>query len=143
MSALSIGEVAKAAELPIDTIRYYEKAGLIPPPQRRESGYRIYTRDTVGRLRFIRRAKELGFTLSEITELLDLSAQGAQDMGRMRVAAQQKLAVVEDKLRELERVRAALHQLVEACPGHGAVAECPIVRALSGERAAGRPGAGA
>jgi MerR family copper efflux transcriptional regulator len=143
MSALSIGEVAKAAELPIDTIRYYEKAGLIPPPQRRESGYRIYTGETVSRLRFIRRAKELGFTLAEITELLDLSAQGAQDMGRMRDAAQQKLAMVEDKLRELERMRAALRQLVEACPGHGALAECPIVQALSGERAAGRPGAGA
>ena len=135
MSVLSIGEVARQASLSIDTIRYYEKAGLIPPPQRRDSGYRVYTGEIVRRLRFIRRAKELGFTLAEIAELLALSAQGERDMQAMKSAAQAKLAVVEDKLRELQRIRAGLHQLVEACPGHGAVAGCPIVLALSEDAA--------
>lgn len=130
-SSLSIGQLAQRADVPIDTIRYYEKAGLLREPARRESGYRQYGVETVKRLRFIRRAKELGFTLAEIAELLYLSEQGQRDMQGMKAAAQAKLGVVEAKLRELHRMRRGLRQLVEACPGHGALDDCPILNALS------------
>lgn len=133
MSTLSIGKLAKQAEMSIDTIRYYEREGLITPPARLESGYRAYAPDVVGQLRFIRRAKELGFTLNEITELLALTSQAERDMAGMRVAAQAKLGVVEDKIQELQRIRKGLKRLVAACPGHGALAKCPIVNALSQE----------
>lgn len=131
MSKLSIGKVAQQAGLPIDTIRYYERAGLIAPPARRESGYRDYAPEVVKQLQFIRRAKDLGFTLSEIAELLALSAQGGRDMGAMKSAAQAKLEVVDEKVRELLRIRRGLKRLVAACPGHGALAACPIVNALN------------
>lgn len=133
MTQLSIGKLAKLAEMSIDTIRYYEREGLIAPPARRASGYRAYAPDVVGRLKFIRRAKDLGFTLGEITELLALTSQAEQDMAGMKIAAQAKLGVVEDKIRELQRIRRGLKRLVAACPGHGALAKCPIVNALNQE----------
>lgn len=134
MQTLSIGQVAKQADLSIDTIRYYERNGLIAPPARRDSGYRSYTPEVIQRLRFIRRAKDLGFTLSEIGELMSLTSHAKQDMGSMKLAAQAKLGVVEEKLQELQRIRSALRQLIAACPGHGALDECPIVNALSQEK---------
>ena len=105
MGTLSIGKLANLTEVSIDTIRYYERQGLIAPPARRASGYRAYAPDVVGRLRFIRRAKGLSFTLGEITELLTLTAQAERDMAGMKVAARAKLGVVEDKIRELQRIR--------------------------------------
>jgi len=137
MHSLTIGQVAKATGLPIDTIRYYEREGLIPAPRRRASGYRDYPSSTVERLHFIGRAKELGFTLAEAGELLALSAQGRQDMAAMKAAAQAKLAVVDERLRELERIRDGLRALVSACPGHGAVETCPILGALRQHSEAG------
>lgn len=131
MNNLSIGQVAKRADMSIDTIRYYERAGLVPAPMRKESGYRSYEPETVKRLRFIRRAKDLGFTLAEITELLDLSSQAQQDMAKMKSTAQARLSMIEDRIRELLRIRRALRGLVAACPGHGPLAECPIVDALN------------
>jgi len=128
----SIGQVAVESGLPIDTIRYYEKSGLIEPPERRASGYRAYAPDVVRRLRFIARAKTLGFTLGEIGELLALSAPGQDDMGVVKAAAQTKLADVEARIAELGRVRDGLQQLIEACPGHGALATCPILESLQG-----------
>lgn len=131
MNHLSIGKLAKQAEWSIDTIRVYEREGLIAPPARRASGYRDYEPDVVGRLRFIRRAKDLGFTLSEISELLTLTARGEHDMSGMRLAAQAKLDLVEIKIRELQRIRKGLKRLVVACRGHGALATCLIVNALN------------
>lgn len=133
MENLSIGKVAQQADMSIDTIRYYERAGLIPPPARRDSGYRNYGSDVVKRLQFIRRAKDLGFTLSEIGELLALSSHADDDMGAMKDAAQAKLVIVEQKLRELQQIRTGLTALIAACPGHGARSECPIVNALNQE----------
>lgn len=133
MNHLSIGKLAKQAEMSIDTIRYYEREGLIQSPARRASGYRDYAPDVVGRLKFIRRAKDLGFTLSEIAELLTLTSRAEQDMAGMKVAAQAKLGLVEEKIRELEQIRDGLKRLVDACPGHGALATCPIVNALHQE----------
>lgn len=128
---MKIGELAKRAEVPIDTVRYYEREGLIPPPVRRASGYRDYLDADVDRLRFVRRAKGLGFTLHEIRELLDLTAMSGDDMAALNARAQSKLQDVEDKILALTRVRDALHGLVTACPGHGALEQCPILAALS------------
>lgn len=130
---LTIGAVAKRAGVAIDTIRYYEREGLLPEPTRRPSGYRSYGEGTVAQLRFIRRAKTLGFTLEEIRELLALSADRQRGVKAVRQRAQRRLAEIEARIAELERVRAGLAELVEACPGHGAPEACPILRALSGE----------
>jgi len=133
MQTLSISQIARRAGVGIDTVRYYEREGLIPQPPRRPSGYRDYPLATVDRLRFIRRAKELGFTLSEITELLSLSADRRSDMRGVRRKAETKLAQVEQKLAELNRVRRGLKTLIAACPGHGELDHCPILAALGQE----------
>lgn len=128
---MKIGELARQADVAIDTVRYYERQGLLPPPLREASGYRRYQPDDVGRLRFIRRAKALGFTLEEIHELLELSSRRMDDMAGMKAAAIQKLADVEAKVAELNRMRAGLQALVASCPGHGALNQCPILNALA------------
>ncbi len=128
---MKIGALAHRVDVGIDTIRYYEREGVIPPPMRRESGYREYGEGDVSRLRFVRRAKQLGFTLPEIRELLDLTASAADDMSGLNARAQAKLDDVNGRVTELLRVRDALQQLVTACPGHGALEHCPIMAALS------------
>jgi MerR family copper efflux transcriptional regulator len=130
---LTIGAVAKRAGVAIDTIRYYEREGLLPEPLRRPSGYRSYGEGTVAQLRFIRRAKTLGFTLEEIRDLLALSTDRQRGVKAVKQRAQQRLADIEARIAELERVRAGLAELVEACPGHGSPEACPILRALGGE----------
>jgi MerR family copper efflux transcriptional regulator len=132
-TTLSIGAVAKRAGVAIDTIRYYEREGLLPEPARRPSGYRSYGEGTVAQLRFIRRAKTLGFTLEEIRELLALSADRQRGVKAVKQRAQRRLAEIEARIAELERVRAGLAELIAACPGHGAPEQCPILRALDGE----------
>ncbi|GAP65974.1 transcriptional regulator, MerR family [Mizugakiibacter sediminis] len=133
-SHLTIGAVAKRAGVGIDTIRYYEREGLLPAPRRRASGYRDYDADTVERLRFIRRAKELGFSLDEIRELLALSADRERGVRGVKQRAEARLGEVERRIRELQRVRRGLKLLIDACPGHGALEHCPILRALGEER---------
>lgn len=130
---LTIGNVARRAGVGIDTIRYYEREGLLPPPQRRASGYRDYGLDMVERLRFIRRAKDLGFTLEEIRELLALSTDRERGVQSVKQRAQVRLDQVNQRIRELQRMRRGLQQLIDACPGHGALEHCPILRALGGE----------
>jgi MerR family copper efflux transcriptional regulator len=131
MATMTIGRLATEAGVNIDTIRYYERNGLIPKPVRRASGYREYEAADVRRLRFVARAKGLGFTLAEIAELLSLSAD--RDVGGVKRRAEQRLEQVEHKIKELQRVRRGLRTLIEACPGHGDLEHCPIVAALSGE----------
>ena len=133
MAPMKIGTLAKSADVAIDTVRYYERQGLLPAPVRLASGYRDYTDGDVARLRFIRRDKLLGFTLSEIRELLDLSSRREDDMAGMKSAAAQKLADVDAKLAELKRIRRGLTDLVASCPGHGALEHCPILDALAGD----------
>lgn len=130
---MNIGQLSRRTGVPIDTVRYYEKQRLLPPPTRSASGYRHYEADDVLRLNFIRRAKVLGFTLDEIRDLLALSSARDCDMAAIRAAAADKLADVERRLAELTRMRDGLRTLVEACPGHGALDQCPIVSALGGE----------
>jgi MerR family copper efflux transcriptional regulator len=133
MSAMTIGSLAKRAGVNIDTIRYYERNGLLPEPARRLSGYREYGPTDVARLRFIMRAKDLGFTLAEINELLSLSAD--RDVSGVKRRAEAHLEQVEQKIKELQRVRRGLKTLITACPGHGDPEHCPIIAALSEERA--------
>ena len=128
---MKIGELAKLAGVAIDTVRYYERQGLLPPPPRHGSGYRRYEQEDVSRLRFIRRAKALGFTLEEIASLLELSARRHEDMAELKQAAESRLQALDLRIADLERVRAGLRQLVTACPGHGALTTCPILAALS------------
>ncbi|MBX6419468.1 MAG: MerR family transcriptional regulator [Nevskia sp.] len=129
MPSLTIGELARRTEVPIDTIRYYERRRLIAEPPRRPSGYRQYPEETLQRLRFIRRAKALGFTLEEIAELLALS--GRRDVAAVKRGAQRKLEALEQRIAELTRIRDGLARLVRACSGHGRVEDCPILSALN------------
>jgi Zn(II)-responsive transcriptional regulator len=133
MESMGIGALAKRAGVGIDTVRYYERNGLLAPQSRLSSGYRRYTDLELARLRFIRRAQALGFTLKEVRELLSLSAQ--RDVARVKRSAQAKLTDVDRRIAELERVRAALSKLIAACPGHGRAADCPILKALGGDEA--------
>jgi MerR family copper efflux transcriptional regulator len=131
MEALGIGQLAKRGGVGIDTVRYYERNGLLTPQMRLASGYRRYGDMELARLRFIRRAQGLGFTLKEIKQLLALSAQ--RDVGRVKRSAQTKLLDVRARIAALERMRDGLETLIEACPGHGQAADCPILRALTDE----------
>jgi MerR family transcriptional regulator, copper efflux regulator len=131
--SLTIGTVAKRAGVAIDTIRYYEREGLLPEPLRRASGYRSYNETAISRLRFIRRAKDLGFTLEEIRDLLALSADRHRGVKAVRERAQQRLTSIDARIAELTRIRQGLEQLIEACPGRGDPEQCPILRALADE----------
>jgi Cu(I)-responsive transcriptional regulator len=133
MESIGIGNLAKRAGVGIDTVRYYERAGLLAPSVRLASGYRRYGELELARLRFIRRAQSLGFTLKEVRELLALSAR--RDVARVKQSAQAKLADVERRIAALQKVRNGLASLVAACPGHGQAADCPILKALGGEDA--------
>ena len=132
---MNIGQLARQAGVPIDTVRYYERQRLIPEPARSASGYRQYASDDVTRLHFIRRAKTLGFTLEEIGELMAITAHSSTDMNEMKDKASRKLELVEARLAELARMREALRGLVDACPGHGPLAACPIMAALTADSA--------
>ena len=132
-NSMKIGELARKAGVNVDTVRFYEKHGVLPEAQRLESGYRVYTQDDVKRLQFIKRAKALGFTLDDIVDLLGLSQRRDGDMAAMREKAQERLADVDAKIAELQRMRKGLRSLVTACPGEGAMETCPIVKALSGK----------
>ena len=132
--SMKIGEVADRGGVNLQTIRYYEREGLLPPPPRLPSGYRVYSEPTVRRLRFIKRAQELGFTLAEIRELLSLRIDHDRDRSEVRAIAEAKVADIEEKIRTLGAMKEALVRLTEHCRGHGPASECPILESLdSGE----------
>jgi MerR family transcriptional regulator, copper efflux regulator len=131
MDSIGIGTLAKRTGVGIDTVRYYERNGLIAPQARLASGYRRYGELEVSRLRFIRRAQALGFTLREVRELLALSAK--RNVSKVKKTAQTKLADVEERIAALTRMRDGLATLIDACPGHGRAADCPILNALGGD----------
>ena len=133
MESFTIGEVARLARVGVDTVRYYERNHLLPEAARRLSGYREYRVDDVRRLRFIRRAKELGFTLAEIRELLTLSSDRERGVRGVKARAEARVAEVERRIRELQQVRRGLRRLIDACPGHGALERCPILNTLGEE----------
>jgi DNA-binding transcriptional MerR regulator len=132
---IKIGELAQRSRVGVDTVRFHERQGLLPKAQRLESGYRVYAAGDVQRLGFVRRARALGFTLPEIRDRLSLSDHRHDDMAAMKEVAVGKLADVEARLAELERIRAGLSTLVASCPGHGALADCPILNALTEDAA--------
>lgn len=129
MNALTIGKLARQAGVGIDTVRFYEREGLLPRANRSESGYRLYSADDVDRLRFIRRAKNLGFSLEEIAQLLDLNA-GKGSRANVKRLAEHRLADLDQKLRELAAIRDALAKLVRQCSGQGSVKGCPIIEGV-------------
>lgn len=133
MKPLNIGEVARLSGVGIETIRFYEREGLIPEPPRKESGYRQYPEETVARIRFIRRAKELGFSLKEIKELLSLRIDPATTCEDIRRRAEVKIANIEEKIRALQKMKKALVKLAVACRERGSASECPILEALDSE----------
>ncbi|KAF0218626.1 MAG: MerR family transcriptional regulator mercuric resistance operon regulatory [Geobacteraceae bacterium] len=133
MKGLTIGQVAKRGEVNIETVRYYERQGLIPPPPRRESGYRAYPEETVNRVRFSKRAQELGFSLKEIAELLSLRVGPDTVCADVRKRAVAKIAEIEQKMETLERMKEVLAGLAAECERRGPVSECPILEAMESE----------
>ena len=130
---MKIGQVAKTAGVGIDAVRFYEREGLLAKPARRPSGYREYSPDVVVHLRFIRRAKELGFSLKEIRELIALETNPKAKARDVRKLAEKRLADIEGKVRALQRMRRALRKVTEECRGRGATNGCSILRTLSQE----------
>lgn len=129
-SNLTIGALAKREGLAAETLRYYERLGLIEPSRRTPANYRLYDHQAVRRLRFIRRAQALGFSLAEIGELLSLHQQPETDMGAVKHLAENKIADIEEKIEDLVRMKSGLQTLTDHCPGRGPSAECPILATL-------------
>jgi len=127
-----IAETAREAGVNAQTLRYYERRGLLPKPPRRGSGYRDYSDEAVRLVRFIKRAQELGFSLDEVEELVRLRGVRRAERHRVRAIAERKIADIDRKIAQLRSMRAALRQLVDACH-RGAAAECPIIDALNEE----------
>lgn len=127
---LTIGRIARDAGTGVETIRFYEREGLIAKPARTISGYRSYAPEVVRRLRFIRHAKELGFSLREIKELLSLRVTAGKSCGDVRQRARQKITEIDHRIAALARMKQALVKLSAACSGKGPAAACPILDAL-------------
>ncbi len=126
MKSFRIGEVSKASGTGIETIRFYEREGLLLKPERRPSGFRQYDQTTVIRLGYIRQAKELGFTLAEIKELLDLSsAQTCNDHIRQR--AEDKIVDIDSKIHSLQKMKRSLGQILKRCQKKSSQHDCPLV----------------
>lgn len=130
---MNIGLLAKKANVGIDTIRYYEKLGILPKPKRLGSGYRCYGDADVARLNFIQRTKLLGFSLAEISALLMLSNNTQSDMSKVKKTVHQHLQTVLNKQIELEKIRLGLEALLDKCPGQGEVKSCPIIAEFTKE----------
>lgn len=131
MTAMRIGELARRAGVNLQTVRYYERRGLLSDPRRRGAGYREYTEATIERLRFIKRAQELGFTLAEIGELLNLRLDPGTTAADVKTRAEAKIGEIEGKLRDMERIRHALVHLAGRCHGgREPLGDCPLLEEL-------------
>lgn len=137
---LTIGELAKLAGVGVETVRYYEREGLLQQPKRPLGGIRTYSAQSTAELAFVHEAKELGFTLREIRDLVALRANPATDAAAVRGRATAKLVQVEREFARVERKRATLRDLLARCPGRGDLGRCPIVQALSVTKATMPPG---
>jgi len=130
VTLLSIGQVAKRTGVTVETVRFYEKQSLIGVPQRSDTGYRQYPEETVKRVRFIQNAKEVGFTLKDIAELLALRQEPGTSCSDIKLHATQKIEEVDRKIQDLNRIRNALARMIVTCSGNGAASQCPILEAL-------------
>ncbi len=141
MNRITISKAARLAGVGVETIRFYERKRLIEqPPKPRDSGFRDYRIETVRRIRFIRQAQDLGFSLKEIDELLSLRADPSTDCGDVRTRAQTKLEDVNEKITRLAAIQSALQGLISACPGRGPAARCcTILEALETHEIEGAP----
>ena len=128
--AMTVGELAKSAKVNDQTVRYYERRGLIAEPSRTPAGYRQYPDDAPKRIRFIRSAQDLGFSLKEIKELLGLRVDAADTCVAVEGKARGKIAVVETKIEELHRMKSALERLVTSCQQNEVTGECPMLEVL-------------
>lgn len=127
---MKIGQVAARAGVNIDTVRYYERRGLLEEPERRPSGYREYPEETVPLIRFVKRAQDLGFTLKEIDELISLRDGAGKHRKEVRALAEAKMRDINQKLARLQAMRSALNGLLESC-ACGQRPACPILEALN------------
>jgi MerR family transcriptional regulator, copper efflux regulator len=127
---LTVGKLARAARVGVETIRFYERRGLVEPATRLPSGYRIYSETAVSRIGFIRKAQRLGFTLNEIGELMDLEADAKANCGVVRTRALDKIAAVEQKISDLVRMKEALEGLARSCDGNRLMKDCPLMDCL-------------
>ena len=127
---LTISQVATAADVNVQTIRYYERRGLFPAPRRTPAGYRQYTDDAVARLRFIKHAQDLGFSLQEIQELLGLRVRHGAACDTVARKTRQKIEVVQQRIRDLQRMKRTLEELAESCNTRRPTDECPILEVL-------------
>jgi len=135
MNSLTIGRLARQAGVNLQTVRYYERRGLLQRPPRSASGYRLFPLETGRRLRFIRRAKELGFSLAEIRELLSLRVSPAAKSADIPKRAEAKIADIEAKIRSLDSMKKTLQKLTRVCKGCGPIAKCAILESLDREGA--------
>lgn len=134
---LTIGQLARIVGVNVQTVRYYERLNLLVPSARRPSGYRLYSHEEERRLRFIKNAQALGFTLREIAELLALRVASTACRGDMQKRAQAKLAQVESKVDDLQALARALKNLIQACRVGQLTGHCPILMSLKEETKAG------
>ena len=134
MDRLTIGELARRGGVNLETIRYYERRGLLAKPPRLASGYRAYSPEEVRRVRFIKAAQELGFSLKEIDELLALRVDPGRTCADVRVRAKAKIADIDEKIRQLSRMRESLVRVTSACSGRGPTSECPILDSMEPDK---------
>ena len=133
MKSLSIGEVARLTGVGVETVRFYERQDLIAEPLRRDSGYRQYPRDVVPRIKFIKRARALGFSLGEIKELFSLRIDPNTTCSEVRQRVEKKMVEIEDKISDLKKMQDALGHLKRACDSNSPTAtECPFLDSLEG-----------
>ncbi len=133
MQGLTTAKLAKEGGVNVETIRYYERHGLLPKAPRTPSGYRKFSNADLNRLRFVRRAQELGFTLKEVKELLAIRVKPGSSCGDVRRKAETKIGDLDQKIRHLQAIREALVRMKETCSGRGPLASCSILEALSGQ----------
>ncbi len=129
---MKIGEVARKAGLGVETVRFYERQGLIEEPARKQSGYRKFDDTVIGRLRFIKRARDLGFSLPEIRDLLNLRVDSANSCEDVQLRIQVKLGELDEKIQDLKRMRAALVEVAASCQDRPSESACPFLEALDG-----------
>lgn len=130
MHTMTIGQIARAAGVGVETIRFYEREGLLERPARRQSGYRQFEADAIARLRFIKQAQRLGFTLREVRELLALKLDPSAKRAQLRERALAKVADIDQRISDLKRMKKSLAPLIKACDGKGALEGCPILSAI-------------
>jgi MerR family mercuric resistance operon transcriptional regulator len=132
MKTLTIGQLARQAQVNVETIRYYERRDLIEQPERPGSGFRRYGPEVIVRICFIKRAQDLVFSLGEISDLLSLRVDPQSTCADVRLRAEDKIADIEEKVQDLQKMKSALEKLAASCHGRGPVSACPVLDALEG-----------